>query len=94
VAQIGVTHNLYTDRQHRIEPEDFAEFSWHAPHTLIAYCHRLYSFRFGSDAMTTDVDVLEQNLLRYVLQQYEQCGAYVQVLQLLRLAPASPTLID
>jgi len=77
-----------------IEPEDFADFPWHAPDAVIAYCDMLYSFRFGSNAMVSHVPVLEQNLLRYALQQYEQREAYEQMFQLLRLAPASPALTD
>jgi hypothetical protein len=77
-----------------IEPEDFADFPWHAPDAVIAYCDMLHSFRFGSDAMATHIHVLEQNLLRYALQQYEQRGAYEQMFQLFRLAPELPALTD
>jgi hypothetical protein len=54
----------------------------------------LCSFQFGSNVMATHIHVLEQNLLRYALQQYEQCGAYEQMFQLFPLAPETPALTD
>jgi hypothetical protein len=94
VPQILAEERVSRFLAEHIEPEDFADFPWHAPDAVIAYCDMLYSFRFRSDAMAAHVHVLEQNLLRYALQQYEQRGAYEQMFQLLRLAPASPALTD
>lgn len=78
----------------RIEAEDFEEVEWQSPEEVIRYYELLYRFRFHNEAMIEHVHTLQENLLRYALQQYEQRGEYEKMFRLLRLAPISPDNTD
>ena len=75
----------------RVQPEDFANLRWRTPRQVIEYCELLYSFSYETDAMAEHARTLVQNVLLYVLQEYERRGKYEKMFQLLQLAPELPT---
>lgn len=74
-----------------VQPEDFGALRWEKPRQVIEYCEILYSFRFETDEAADNIRKLVQNLLLYVLQQYEHRGEYEKMFLLLQLAPELPT---
>ena len=77
-----------------VEPEDFLALEWDALDGMMLFCESLYSFRFRSEDMANRVQIHVQNLLRHVLQKFEESGEHEKMFQLLQLSPMHPMMQD
>lgn len=77
-----------------IEPEDFLELEWDRLEGMVLFCESLYSFRFRNEDMAEKVQAHVQNLLRHVLQKFEESSEHEKMFQLLQLSPTHPMMQD
>ena len=77
-----------------VQPEDFSRLQWEAPEQVVSISETLYGFRFDDESVSKRVREQALNLLRYSLQQFEKRSELEKMLQLLRLAPVLPDMMD
>ena len=77
-----------------VEPQDFSRLEWEAPEKVVSISETLYGFQFDDESVSKRVREQALNLLRYSLQQFEKQGELEKMLQLLRLAPVLPDMMD